>query len=82
MAPDETLREAAIIDGCPMCTLEFEHEGPCVWFCSWCTGTGECPDCDGDGEDGSGLPGTCMECGGGGACPQGCYEGSVIDDGP
>lgn len=50
------------------------------WFCSWCTGTGECPDCDGTGADGSGLDGTCMECGGGGACPRGCDEGSVIDD--
>jgi hypothetical protein len=60
---------------CPDCTLAEGHSGQCEWFCGQCAGSGECWACDGDGEDGSGLPGTCMECGGGGQCTAGCFEG-------
>lgn len=59
--------------GC--CALDEGHGGPCQWRCSDCGGDGNCLACRGDGEDGSGLPGTCMECGGSGRCPAGCDEG-------
>lgn len=57
------------------CALEDGHDGPCQWKCSFCGGTGICLTCNGDGEDGSGLPGTCMECDGSGRCPDWCDEG-------
>jgi hypothetical protein len=49
------------------------HEGPCEAICSTCEGVGECPECDGEGDD-------CPECDGGGSCPAGCYEGRMIDE--
>ena len=56
-------------DGC--CTLDPGHDGPCVWFCSTCSGTGRCPDCYGDGPEMAGCPscdttGRCWACGGAG----------------
>lgn len=56
------------------------HTGPHAWFCSQCTGTGDCWACDGDGEDGSGLPDTCTECGGSGRCTAGCDDGWYSED--
>jgi hypothetical protein len=77
---DPVDRQAATLtdDGC--CALgEYGHDGPCQWKHSDCGGSGRCLVCNGDGEDGSGLPDTCVECGGSGRC-WGCDEGMVSDD--
>ena len=49
------------------------HEGPCQWLCSWCDGSGRCPDCGGGDDLG------CDECDGTGSCLHGCDAGVCTD---
>jgi hypothetical protein len=59
-------------DGC--CTLHGPgHDGPCVWFCSWCSGDGRCPGCDGWDDMG------CDECGGSLACQYCGGKGEAVE---
>lgn len=62
-------------DGC--CTLHGPgHDGPCVWYCSWCSGDGRCPGCDGWDDMG------CDECGGSLACQYCDGKGEFVDELP
>jgi hypothetical protein len=69
---------ALVVEDYGCCALEEGHDGCCAWICHHCQGSGQCPACQGTGDDGSGLDYTCMECGGG-ACPY-CDEGLEVDD--
>lgn len=73
VAVEEKRRETVDVpdDGC--CTLDPGHDGPCVWFCSWCSGDGRCPDCGGFDDLG------CEECGGSLSCPY-CDGGEIVED--
>lgn len=62
----------------PCCTLESDHDGPCVWFCATCCGTGDCPDCDGAGPELAG----CRTCDTTGTCPHCGGAGEFVDDLP
>lgn len=56
------------------CTRDPGHEGPCAWFCSWCSGDGGCPGCDGWDDLG------CEECGGGLVCQYCGGAGEFVED--
>jgi hypothetical protein len=58
------------------CTLKPSHDGPCVWFCSWCSGDGGCPGCGGFDDLG------CDECGGSLACQYCNGAGEFVEDVP
>ncbi|GIJ51294.1 hypothetical protein Val02_81800 [Virgisporangium aliadipatigenens] len=62
------------------CTLDLSegHEGPCVWYCAWCNGAGECPDCNGTGPELAG----CESCDTTGSCRYCNGAGRHVDDTP
>jgi hypothetical protein len=71
---EEDRRRPPTDDGC--CTFDAGHDGPCAWFCSWCSGEGSCPGCDGFDDLG------CDECGGSLACQYCNGAGEFVEEWP
>lgn len=65
-----------VVDDYRCCTLDDGHDGPCVWICSECHGTGYCWACGGPSGDDTGTG--CSECDGTGYCYR-CDEGMEVD---